>query len=90
MFDSVSHEKLVHKLEAYGTTGELLMWTTNFLSDRMQCTKIGCCYSLYQPICSGVIQGSCLGPLLFVIYINDVVELFTGSVTPKLYADDIK
>jgi hypothetical protein len=55
----------------------------------MQCTKIGCCYSPYKPIHSGVIQGSCLGLLLFLnIYINDVVELFTDSVTPKLYADD--
>ena len=89
-FDSVSHEKLVHKLEAYGITGELLKWTTNFLSERTQCTKIGSCYSPYKPIHGGVIQGSCLGPLLFLIYINDVVEMFTDSVTPKLYADDIK
>ena len=86
----MSHEKLVHKLEAYGITGELLKWTTNFLSERTQCTKIGSCYSPYKPIHGGVIQGSCLGPLLFLIYINDVVEMFTDSVTPKLYADDIK
>ena len=89
-FDSVSHEKLVHKLKAYGIAGELLKWVTNFLSDRIQCTKVGGCYSPYKPIRSGVIQGSCLGPLLFLIYINDVVELFSDLVTPKLYADDVK
>ena len=55
-FDSVSHEKLVHKLEAYGITGELLKWTTNFLSKRTQCTTIGSCYSPYKPIHGGVIQ----------------------------------
>ena len=46
-------------------------------------------FFLYKPIHRGVIQDSCLGPLLFLIFINDVVGLFTDSVTSKLYADDI-
>jgi len=89
-FDSVSHQKLLYKLLNYGISGNLLEWIKNFLSERLQCTKVGNTLSPYIYLTSGVIQGSCLGPLLFVIYINDVVSLFGHGCVCKLYADDLK
>ena len=68
-FDSVSHQKLLYKLQNYGISGN---WIKNFLSGRLQCTKVRDIFSPYRHLSSGVIQSSCLGPLLFVIYVNDV------------------
>ena len=56
----------------------------------MQCTRVGSSVSSMHYLSSGVIQGSCLGPLMFVIYINDVVKLFDEHCVAKLYADDLK
>ena len=90
-FDSVSPQKLCYKLQAHDISGNLLKWVQDFLSDRRQCVRVGNALSSMKPltIC-GVVQGSCLGPLLFVIYINDIVSLFDGQCTCKLYADDMK
>jgi len=89
-FDVVSHNKLLHKLAAYGIAGNLLRWIENFLSGRSQVTRIGHSYSDITYLCSGVVQGSCIGPLLFLIYVNDVSEEFPNSCICKLYADDVK
>ena len=51
---------------------------------------MGNVYSSFQRIYSGVVQGSCLGPLLFLMYINDVLDIFQSPVNCKLYADDVK
>ena len=55
----------------------------------MQCPKVGSALSSYRVVCSDVVQGSCLGPLLFVLYINDIVDIFSKSIISKLYADDL-
>ena len=90
-FDSVCHNKLLHKLSAFGVSGELLSWIRCFLTDRLQVTKVGSSLSSEAIVLtSGVAQGSCLGPLLFIVYVNDVVSLFSNDVKCKLFADDVK
>jgi len=89
-FDSVVHSKLLYKLKMYGLSGNLLQWVSNFLSNRFQSVKVGIHNSSFIPVLSGVPQGSVLGPLLFLIYINDIVDLFGPGLTVKLFADDVK
>ncbi|MFZ2539613.1 MAG: reverse transcriptase family protein [Oscillospiraceae bacterium] len=89
-FDVLSHSKIMHKLVSYGVTGNLLFWIQAFLSYRFQQVRINQSLSSPLPVLSGVPQGSVLGPLLFLIYINDIADTFSSSVTVKLFADDIK
>ena len=81
---------LLLKLSAYGITGDLIEWIRSFLSGRTPCTRVNESHSAYTSIVSGVIQGSVLEPLLFLLYINDVTDIFGCSCVSKLYADDIK
>jgi len=90
-FYSVSHPKLIHKLQAYGFCGRLLCVLSDFLCDRTQRVVLPNGTSTLRSVISGVPQGSVLGPILFLIYINDIVHLFSNSdVSTKLFADDIK
>ena len=90
-FDSVSHVKLLYKVKGYGIDGQLLTIITNFLSSRVQRVILPNGVSSFASVTSGVPQGSVLGPLLFLLYINDVCDIFNGTTTKiKLYADDIK
>ena len=88
-FDSVSHTKLLHKLRKFGLAGCLMSWLSAFLSDRKQRVCVEGQFSNWTPVLSGVPQGTILGPLLFVLYINDITQTVTTS-TLKLYADDSK
>ena len=81
---------MIAKLSQYGIAGTLLCWIKDFLTGSTHRTKVGDCLSDVAYISSGVVQGSCLGPLLFLLYVNDICDVFTNTVTLKLYADDIK
>ena len=87
-FDAVPHKRLLFKLEKYGIKGNLLHWIENFLSERTQYVKINNAKSDVRPVTSGVPQGSVLGPMLFIYFINDLPEVST--VNTKIYADDTK
>jgi hypothetical protein len=89
-FDSISHGKLLHKLSSYGFKYELLDWIKSFLENREQCVLIDDHRSEYRPVTSGVVQGSQIGPLLFIIFINDIVDLVDKPAVCKLFADDVK
>ena len=88
-FDTVPHELLISKLANYGVAGCLLQWISDYLHDRHHYVCIKKETSKSVPITSGVIQGSVLGPLLFIIFINGVDSCVTRSSVIK-YADDIK
>jgi len=79
-FDVVSHTKLFQKLPAYGIDGCLLAWIRNLLTDRTQQTRVGSVFCSIKPVTSGVVHGSCLGPLLFLLYVNDVCRIFSSHI----------
>ncbi|KAK3086450.1 hypothetical protein FSP39_018586 [Pinctada imbricata] len=85
-FDRVSHEKLILKLHQYGVRGQILGWIRAFLSNRSQQVVVDGIKSYSIPVTSRVPQGSVLGPILFLAYINDLPENVTSQV--RLFADD--
>ena len=90
-FDSVCHSKLISKLlHNFGIKYELLAWITEFLSNRSQRVCINNSFSNFADVTSGVPQGSVLGPVLFLMYINDIVKCIEGNSGIKLFADDCK
>lgn len=89
-FDSIVISKLLLKLHCYGISGLLLSWIKCFLSDRTQCVVVDRCQSLFNKVTSGVPQGSVLGPILFILYINDIDCVCCGNVKLQLFADDAK
>lgn len=87
-FDSVPHQRLLRKLENMGITGNVLAWIRSFLSNRSQCVRVEDAVSEWKPVKSGIPQGSVLGPILFVIFINDMPEMVENLC--ELFADDAK
>src|SRR5262245_4272314 len=70
--------------------GDTLCWFKAYLSNRTQAVRVGKVLSDAMPVISGVPQGSVLGPLLFLLYVNDMVDIIPPSVSVKLFADGIK
>ena len=90
-FELVSYDKLLIRLNAYGITGTLLKWLEEFLSNRTHCTRIGSSLSSSAELFSGVIQGSGIGLLLFLTYINELAKILEEyGITIKIFADDSK
>jgi hypothetical protein len=87
-FDSVPHCRLLKKIDSYGISGNLQGWIRSFLTGRQQKVIINGSSSDWANIRSGVPQGSVLGPLLFIIFINDMPETVKSKI--KLFADDAK
>ena len=87
-FDTVPHRRLLGKLEAYGIHGNLLIWIRGFLDRRTQEVVVNGAKSATAPVLSGIPQGTVLGPVLFVIYINDLLDNISSS--GLMFADDTK
>ena len=85
-FDRVWHEGFIYKIKSIGVTGPPLELIQSFLSHRFQRVVLNGQSSTWLPVTAGVPQGSILGPLLFLIYINDLSNNL--SSTAKLFADD--
>ena len=87
-FDTVPHKRLISKLYAYNIDEKIINWIKYYLSERKQYVEINGQKSEWQKVTSGIPQGSVLGPLLFLIYINDLPDGITSTI--YMYADDTK
>ena len=88
-FDKVDHEILLSKLKSYGIKGQLYTWIKSFLINRVQSVVVDGHYSYPAVVISGVPQGTVLGPILFLIYINDMNECISHSMLSS-FADDTR
>ena len=89
-FGKVNHELLLLKLKRFGISGNLLSWLRDYLSGRYQGVTVLGETSNTLPVLSGVPQGSILGPLLFLVYVNDLPDCVSSSSSLAMFADDSK
>ena len=86
-FDTIDHLILLDKLSCYGVRGVALNWFKSYLMGRKQCVVVDGVKSNFQEMTCGVPQGSVLGPLLFLIYVNDIINS-SDILQFSLFADD--
>ena len=87
-FDKVPHQRLLLKLKSIGVDGKLLKWIEQWITGREQSVVVNAERSKWHPVLSGVPQGSVLGPILFIIYINDIDDCISSKINK--FADDTK
>ena len=85
-FDTVPHDGLHSKLKHYGIDKHIWQWISNFLKKRKQCVVVDGVSSGLVDVDSGVPQGTVLGPILFLLHINDLPSIVSSKV--RLFADD--
>ncbi len=86
-FDKVPHSRLIRNIESCGMDGNILGWISSFLTDRVKVAFQGY-LSQWTPVTSEIPQGTVLGPLLFVIYLNDLPKVVSSELF--LFMDDTK
>ena len=87
-FDTVPHQRLLKKLNHYGIRGSIWKWIQNWLTNRTQKVVVDGVSAQPVPVLSGVPQGTVLGPLMFLIYINDIASHISNTTFIRLFADD--
>ena len=89
-FHKVSHNLLLGRLQMFGIRGDLLCWFKDYLPGRSQRVTFLSETSSTLPVLSGVLQGSILGPLLFLVYVNDLPDSISRQSSVAMFADDTK
>ena len=89
-FDKVVHSKLFYKLHRVGFRGNALELLVDFLTGRFQAVRVNNEFSDQSPVLSGIPQGTLLGPLMFILFINDLSNIISDHTSLTIYADDSK